>query len=212
MPMAGASSIPTAPIRAVLFDADGVLQFPRMSLRGWTVAMGRLGGPGFWREVCEAERGTIRGEADLRPVVESILDRRGRRVGFDEVMRLWCDWTPDPRMLELVRRLRESGVRCVIASNQQRHRGEYMKATHGYQGLFDATFYSFELGEAKPDEAFFVRIGEALGLPPESMILVDDHQPNVGGARRAGLHGIFHEVSATPEVLAGRLRAFGLGV
>ena len=110
-------------IEAVLFDADGILQFPVGSVHGWVSSMGRLGGPGFWREASAAEHLTLRGEADLRPLIEAILARRGRDVAFEDVMRPWYDWRPRPEALAIVQRLRAAGVRCVLATNQQSYRG-----------------------------------------------------------------------------------------
>lgn len=198
------------PIEAVLFDADGILQFPVVSVHGWISSMGRLGGPGFWREASAAEHLTLRGEADLRPKIEAILARRGREVTFEDVMRPWYDWRPRPEALAIVQRLRAAGVRCVLATNQQSYRGAYMQATHGYQDLLDATFYSFEVGHAKPDAGFFAAIGTALGLPADRMLLVDDHPANVTGAIDAGLRGRYLPTASSADDLARALREEGL--
>lgn len=203
------SVVPT-PLKVVLFDADGVVQFPKQSLAGWRVAMGRMGGRGFWQEVCAAERRTLRGEADLKPLIEDLLRRRGSPVGFDELLRAWAAWYPVPAVLDIVRRLRTAGILCVLATNQQSYRGAFMQRTHGYQDVFDATFYSYEVGAAKPDAAFFEAIGKAVGARPDEMLLIDDHQPNVEGARRAGLRGLFADWTVSPARLAELLRAEGL--
>ena len=56
----------TRPIKALLVDADGVVQYPR---HGWLREMARLGGPGFFVRATMVERRTLTGEADLRPLM-----------------------------------------------------------------------------------------------------------------------------------------------
>ncbi len=57
-----------------------------------------------------------------------------------------------------------------------------------YSTRFDRTFYSYELGLAKPDVRYFNAIVAQLGLAPEQVIFIDDGERNVAAAREAGLH------------------------
>lgn len=176
-------------IEAVVFDADGVLQGRRP---GFVRGLLRLGGPGFALEVLRAEVTTLSGHRDLVEVLDGILRRRGLGVTGADLMRRWLHIRPDPEALALVARLRAAGVRVALGTNQQSYRGTYMREHLGYPALFDASFYSHELGAAKPDREFFVAVADGLGLPGDRILFIDDLPGNVRGARRAGLVAAWH--------------------
>lgn len=148
--------------------------------------------------------------ADFRPLVEEILARRGSDATFDDVIALWLHTRPRPAVLAIVDRLRAAGVTCVLATNQQSYRGGYMQRTFDYDKRFDGTFYSFEMGVAKPDVAYYLAIADALELPPEELLMVDDLGANIEGARAAGLSAVHHRWGQRPSRLAADLRRFGL--
>jgi len=58
--------------------------------------------------------------------------------------------------------------------------------------LFDRVFCAGELGERKPDAAFFRAILGALGLPPASAFMVgDDFEIDVLGANAVGMRAVW---------------------
>ena len=62
-----------------------------------------------------------------------------------------------------------------------------MRSALPYEDVLDGSFYSYELGAAKPDPAYFTHIVERLGVPPEQLLFVDDRADNVAAARSVGL-------------------------
>jgi putative hydrolase of the HAD superfamily len=81
-----------------------------------------------------------------------------------------------------------------------------MSETLVYARLFDREFYSYALGIAKPDPGFFRAVVEQLALAPEQLLFIDDHEPNVLGAREAGLQAALFP--GAPELTsAAALRA-----
>jgi len=185
---------------ALLLDADGVIQYPT---KGWLLDMERLGGPGFIKEIFALEETTLTGEVDLRELIEQVLDRRGRAVSPDDVLEIWYRIEPDERVLTLIERVRAAGVTTVLATNQQSYRGSWMQANLPYHDYFDRQFYSFEVGLAKPDRAYFEHILDALGIAPNEAVFVDDKLENVEGARAVGIRA---EHFAWTDTL-GQLRA-----
>jgi putative hydrolase of the HAD superfamily len=198
-----------APIAAVLFDADGVLQVPRA---GWLDDFVRLGGPDFVVDAFAAEVQCLAGRGDLRPLLQGLLDRAGTGSTVDDVLAVWHDIVVDDAALALVARLRSQGLLVGLATNQQSYRGAHMREVLGFDAHFDQVFYSYEVGHAKPSEAYFEHIAATLQLPPDQIAFVDDAPPNVVGARAAGLRGALHRTSAGAEGLAADLRALGLSV
>lgn len=76
----------------------------------------------------------------------------------------------------------ESGLRGCISSN--------MKASDRYQPLIDATSGQVEVvmsPYAKPDPRNTVESCDALGLPPEKVVMIGDNPMTDGGAVQAGV-------------------------
>lgn len=99
----------------------------------------------------------------------------------------WTAIVVDEPVFPWIRRLRARGVRCFLASNQERHRGTAMSRDLGFAQLFEAEFYSFAMGVAKPERAFFRHILDATGIPAERTLFVDDRAENVAAARAVGM-------------------------
>lgn len=195
------------PVRALLMDADGVVQYPR---KGWLKEMMRLGGPRFLTEVFRREKETLTGQVDLYPLLTDLLERDGRDCTPDDILEVWCRIEIDERMLRLVDRVRAEGVVTALATNQQSYRGGFMLANLPYDEHFDHQFHSFRVGLAKPDPAYFTHIVDTLGIAPEETVFVDDMEANVRGARRAGLRAVHFSGTDTYGHLRCRLRALGV--
>lgn len=190
-----------APLTKVLIlDADGVIQWPR---KGWLLDMERRGGLGFVREAFAAETTTLTGKRDLRELIDGLLNERGRPCSPEDILQIWYEIETDNRMLTLVERVRAQGVMTVLATNQQSYRGSYMRRHLPYDDYFDAQFYSWEIGLAKPDPAYFQHIIDVLEIEPQQAVFVDDRPENVAGALEVGLRG---EVFAWSDTF-GQLRA-----
>lgn len=210
--MSSAAEHPSAgrpQIRALLFDADGVLQWPRLDEFDAFAALGN-DQPGFVRELFAEEAKTMTGQADLVELLNGVIDRYDVPVTADDLIDVWCQIELRPPMLAVVAEARAAGLKTALATNQQPRRGAWMQQHLPYADYFDEHCYSFELGVAKPDPAFFTQVVERLGVSPSEAVMIDDMPQNIEAARLAGLHGIV----CTPEDDAHSLRArlAGLGV
>jgi putative hydrolase of the HAD superfamily len=208
------SDVP-APVRAVLWDADGVLQhLPE----GWEASMRPVVGhlvddvEAFLAEAFAAERPALTGEARWLEVLPGLLERWGIPHAYDDAVQVWLTIEPVAETRELVEALRTAGVRCYLATNQDEHRGRHMHTTLGYADLFDDCFYSYELGVAKPDPAYFRAVLERLHLPAGEVLFVDDNAANVEAARAVGLRGECWHVDDGVDALHEHLRRHGLPV
>jgi putative hydrolase of the HAD superfamily len=116
-------------------------------------------------------------------------------------------------VLSLIETLRATGVYCALASNQEAHRARQMSDALGYGALFDAEFYSCDVGHAKPDPRYFEHILALTGLSARTTLFVDDCPSNLVGARAVGLNAMHFELEGRPECadrLAMRLEAYDL--
>lgn len=191
-------------IRALLMDADGVMQYPQ---HGWVKSFAELGdGPEFAADLFEAERPAVAGQADLRDQIAEVISRRGLSITPEEVIAVWCRIHLDTHMLELVQRVREAGALTALTTNQHSYRGHWMQTNLPYAEYFDRQYYSFELGVAKPDAAYFSRVVSDLGIAPSEAVFVDDLGRNVRGGRACGLNAVLFAATDTYGSLREKLR------
>ena len=176
-------------IRAVLFDADGVIQLAQdyLHLR-LTEALGRTPEE---RELCmdaifAAEAPALIGAAAFDEALAPVLRELNAPCDAMTVLELWRAIDSNAAALALVGRLRARGVFCALASNQERNRAEHMSGTLGYGRVFDREFYSCDLGCVKPSAAFFEAIVGHAGLDPARTLFIDDRLDNVEAARCCG--------------------------
>jgi putative hydrolase of the HAD superfamily len=204
-----------AQVTAVLWDADGVLQrvpggveeSMRPALEGRVEDV-----EGFLEAAYWAERPALSGEVSWLDVLPELLERWGIGDSYDDVVRIWLSIEPVAATHELLRALREAGLRCYLATNQAEHRGIHMRDELGYAALFDGAFYSYEMGVAKPDPAYFRFIVEALQVPPGELLFLDDRLDNVEAARSVGLRAEVWSYHEDISVLHDHLARHGVEV
>ncbi len=178
-------------IRAILFDADGVFQHPTDDLEARLErALGFVPTElaQFLAEVFEAEGTTLAGERDFDDVLEPLVKKWGAAGTAAALAECWSSIVTDEAILALIARLRRAGYLCALATNQQRRRGTHMADTLGYRNHFDHSFYSWELGFAKPDPRYFLAISRALQLEPAQLLFIDDREANIAAASALGIH------------------------
>lgn len=179
-------------IRAILFDADGVIQttsqtfIPRLK----TVVEDALQGERFVTEVFAAEKPCLSGKKDFAEELERILNRWNVKAPVKEVLRIWESIEPIYEVTGTIQHIRSRGVGCYLATNQQSYRGTYMRTALNYDALFDGSFYSFELGAAKPEPSYFERAIQKLDLRPSEVLFVDDKEVNVIAAKLSGMEAV----------------------
>jgi putative hydrolase of the HAD superfamily len=182
--------LPTS-LKAILFDADGVIQRPAIdyaSAFAELFTLQRDDAHSLIDEIFAAERPTLTGGSEFAVALEKVLSHRGIAHCLQDVLRIWTSIEPDPAILASIASLRALGILCCLATNQQAHRARHMSEALRYGDVFDFQFYSHSLGVAKPDTHYFRRIIEQLNLDPSDVLFIDDHEPNVTAARKVGLH------------------------
>jgi putative hydrolase of the HAD superfamily len=174
-------------IRAVLFDVDGVLVHPwrwqeqLIQKYGITPAMTRPFFTGPFAE-CAA------GRADVLDVLPPFLETWGWPESPRSFVEQWCvaEHAPDSEVLAIVEELRRRGVKCFVASTQERHRAHYLATVMAFEHQFDGLFFSCDIGSAKPQREFFTAIAEQLSIAPHELLFFDDVAGHVQGARDCG--------------------------
>lgn len=87
-----------------------------------------------------------------------------------------------------------------------------MRTSLRYDEVFDAQFYSCELGVLKPAAAYFTAVLRSLDVPASTTLLVDDNADNADAARGLGLLAVLWSVDRGIEALRSELGALGLAI
>lgn len=81
---------------------------------------------------------------------------------------------------------------CMVGAlnNEAREPNEYRFEHYGLRTYFQFAFSSCYLGLRKPEAAMYRRALDILGRPAERVLLIDDREANVAGARATGMRAI----------------------
>lgn len=180
-------------IRAVLFDFGGVIAEEgfREGLRAIALLAG-LDSEAFFELGRETvyRSGYVVGAAPESAYWREIRERTGISL-TDDLMRreIIHRFVLRPEMLAHADRLRSSGLRVAILSDQTNWLEEIDEHEH-FSGHFDRVFNSYRLGKSKRDPSVFGDVCREMGVEPRKTLFVDDSAENVARARGAGLGAI----------------------
>lgn len=177
----------------ILFDADGVLTLPE---EAFSIVYARSHGlelepfENFFKNEWQP---IVTGAEDLKENIISRPELWQWEGTPDELLEFWFK-TEDVRneeLLKLIVNLKDTGIPCYLATDQEKYRAEYMKNVM-FKDLFDGYFVSAELGVVKTDPRFFELVLQELGtkhpgLNPNEVIFFDDSQSKVDTAKSAGI-------------------------
>lgn len=180
-------------ISTLIFDADGVLingeQFSEVLARDYEVDKAKE------KEFFTTHfQECLVGKADLKESVAPYLSSFGWKGTADEFLDYWfkSGHSLDETLIEYVQKLRKSGKRVVLATNQEKYRTDYMLKHMGFEGAFDKIYSSAHLGLKKPATDFFAKVVEDLNVPKNEVLFWDDDQRNIDGAKEYGIHAEFY--------------------
>jgi putative hydrolase of the HAD superfamily len=180
-------------MKTFVFDADGVIciggSFSVFLEREHQIPRERLM-PFFTGPFREC----VLGRRDLKEVITPYAIEWGWRSSVEELLALWfqCEHVICMEALECVRSLRKKGHVCVLGTNQEKYRTDYLRRVMRLAAEFDQVFASCELGAAKPSTDFFLGIQDHLNVPSYGLCLVDDSERNVAAARIIGWRGVWY--------------------
>ena len=94
-----------------------------------------------------------------------------------------------PGMMDLVRRLKKSGIGLAILSDQTNWLDE-LNAEYGFFAWFDHVFNSYHTGKSKREPSVFEDVLHVMGVAAEQALFVDDHLPHIKRAEEKGLNAL----------------------
>lgn len=195
-------------IRALLFDADGVvIDSEHIWDAGQTQLLAELG-YAYDREVLKPQligksshegTGIMLAHYGSSADVETIVNRRIEII--QELFRTQLEFVPG--FLEFYNSVRASYKTCIATALDRRLYAcvdERLKLTK----LFDGNIFSIDEVErrSKPDPAIFLYSAKQLGVDPKECIVLEDSPHGLEGARRAGMKCIGFTTTLSREHLA----------
>jgi len=186
------------PIRAVIFDLDGVLAD---SEPWWNKIDAKL----------LAEYGiNYRGEyhqnvvgVSYRLAVEFYKNAFRLSVSTEEMMRRRGEIATEffvnridlfPNTKGVVEELQQMNLRLAVATSSVSASACPFLDRHGLTSLFDVIVTGDEVGRGKPAPDIYLRVSEELGVAADACLVVEDALPGVAAAKAAKMH-----VAAIPD-------------
>lgn len=193
-------------IKLVLMDADGVLiksskLFSEKFSQKFNIPMEKI--LPFFKgpfQYC------LRGEADLLEELPLFLKRFKDLPALSEIMELWFSGDKlDGHVISFMQKL-NGKAQFVLATNNDKHRVNYLRQKFNLDELFENYASSAELGFLKTDPGYFHGIKKLYPqFQASEMLLIDDDEMNIKTALENGLHGVFYEGAQTLNSLLNTL-------
>ena len=186
------------PLRAVIFDLDGILA----DSEPW------------WNEIDSkllAEYGVIyRGEyhrevlgVSYRLAVEFYKKAFGLSASIEELMRRRGEIATEffanrvglfPSTKRTLERLRDMKVRLAIATSSVSASARPFLDRHGLTPFFDGIVTGDEIERGKPDPYIYLRAAKKLGIGADACLVIEDALSGIAAGRAAGMR-----VAAIPD-------------
>lgn len=179
-------------IKVILFDCDGpiIKREKYFSQRLKDLGMGLnedLVTKFFKTEFLEIERG----KADLKQALQGKIESWGYKGTVKELMDFWFEGEAeiDQEMKNYIISLRQNGVKCYLATNNEKYRTEYLWNVVGLKDFLDGVFSSCYSGYLKPQIEYWEEVYKGLSKIPRNEVLFWDNLPAaVESAREFGFN------------------------
>ena len=181
----------TRPIRAILFDMDGlILDTEKLYCRLWQEAARSLGYP-MTREQALGMRALNRaaGQAKLTEYFGEGVDYntvRNRRITLMDAFVEQEGVEAFPGIYPLLDYLQEKGLATAVASSSPMDRIEAYLTPLNLFHRFDAICTGYDVHKGKPEPDIFLHAAAKLGYSPSKCLVLEDSPAGLLSAHRAG--------------------------
>jgi putative hydrolase of the HAD superfamily len=204
-------------VETIVCDFGGVLTSPLLDafiaygertgigLEALGIAMAAIAERSGANPLFELEIGAVTEAHFLRMLETELATQLGRPVsmaGFGE--QYLAHLHPNQPMIELMRSLRERGLRLAICTNNVREWEPLWRAKLPVDEIFELVVDSGFVGIRKPDPRIYALTLERLGAAAETALLIDDTEINCDAAREFGMQAVWFRSNeqAIPEIEA----------
>ncbi|WP_148593611.1 HAD family hydrolase [Aquisphaera giovannonii] len=178
------------PIQAVVFDLDGLMFDTEALFFRVSSEMLAARGKSFTPEIMGAMIGrraadvghVLRDMSGLEEPAEDLLTEVRRRFN-DEVD---TAVHPTPGLIALLDRLRREGLPLAVATSSGRAYADRLLEGHHLADRFRFILAAEDVTKGKPDPEIYAKAVRRFGVPPASVMVLEDSPAGVASARDAG--------------------------
>ncbi len=181
-------------IQAMVFDADGMViageRFSTRFARAYGVPMEDISAF-FDNEF----RDCLVGKRDLKEALAPYFPKWHWTGTMEELLRFWFaeSYRVEPAMIEAIAVLRDRGLKCILATNQEKYRVAFMKKEMGLARVFDEIFSSAQIGVKKSNPVFLSIVADRFpNIPHGAFLFWDDRQENIVAAKQFGFQAMLY--------------------
>jgi len=180
-------------IKCVLFDADGIVIINEKYFSLQYQEIHDVKNEDMLPFFTGIFKDCLIGKADLKEVIVPWLPKWKWEGSVEEFLFNWfkLEDNVDPRVIDRITGLREKGIICILTTNQEKYRTEYMRTEMGFSELFNDIYSSAYVGAHKPDKEFYAfvlkEVQEKYSIGKDEIIFFDDCEKNVAGAKTVGI-------------------------
>lgn len=167
-------------IKAIVFDLDGMVyltteMFSDRYAREFNVDPEILV-PFFKNQLVSCQNG----EMDLKNELTKVMMSWNWQGTVEELFAYWFDdGSVNEQMMDLIYKLKDKGVLCVLCTNNEKYRLEYLKEKFNLEEVFDFIVTSYEVGQRKPEKEMYESILDKIKLKAEEVMICDDKEKHV---------------------------------
>jgi epoxide hydrolase-like predicted phosphatase len=195
-----------AAIQTVISDFGGVLTTPLVSsfasvqddtgipMEELGRAMSRMEQQDGKHPLFELETGRVTEVDFLTKLADELEPQIGHRPEMHRFAEIYFEALhPNPPMIELMRELKDGGMRMAMLTNNVREWEPRWRSMLPVDEIFELVVDSAFVGMRKPDAEIYDLTLDRLGSPaPETCLFVDDIEANVEAARALGLAAVHY--------------------
>ena len=202
-------------IKCILFDADGVIITSKRIFSHEYQRKFGLSDDDMQPFFNTVFQDCLIGKKDLKEEVLPFLKGWKWERSSEEFLRYWFSSSAniDKNILALMTQMKKQGIRCFIATNQERYRTEYMMDEMKLNKYTEGIFSSAHIGCKKPEKAFYQAILDILsvnGIEKDEVLFIDDSLENVQAAQDCGIKSYHYKsISMLNKFLAQNQLFYG---
>lgn len=182
--------------KVVLFDLDGLVivgpnkRFSESFAEDYNIPHEKIG-EFFLNDFRECSFG----RADLKEKLALYLDKWNYTGTVEDIMEYWFKnaSNTDKEVLAIIDNLREKGIKCYIATRQEKYRKEYLLNTVGLKNKFDGIFCTCDIGYDKWEQGYWDHVFKELNLKPEEIMFFCDGPKNIEHSKSLGVNAFYYD-------------------
>ncbi len=138
----------------------------------------------------------VLGQMDLKEVLQYYMPKWNWTGTLDELLKYW--WEGENKLnspvLEIISQLRAQGVKCYLATDQEKYRAEYIMKDMGLEKYLDGAFFSCDLGLSKSTKEYWEKVLKILKVEKsDELTYWDDEIENIEAAKEVGIETHFYK-------------------